>query len=123
MRVLFKAYKGKTHLENIASFDADAQKLLEDHIKRIVKVVRPYPPGAHMRSRRLYRGWRYGVRRTLGGYVGWITNVEPYATYVHGVNQSSAARSQGWKRLDQNLQRDAFSKSLQEFRKVHFRLR
>jgi len=123
MKVTFRPFRGKTTIPDLQTFERDLLTLVEDHVRHIVYAVRIYPPRARGRSRRLYRGWRYGVQHIRDGYLGWITNTERYATYVQGPLQTPENARMGWKRLDKSMLPGVFYRRINEFQKNRFRLR
>jgi hypothetical protein len=123
IRVRFRALRTKGELFNTKDMVSDANRLIREHLAEVVKTVQEYPPPRparpngyrYVRTRRLYKGWRYSARKTSGGFIGTIYNEASYATFVQGPYQTAMHRKWGWKKLTNYLERKDFQKRLRKF--------
>jgi len=123
IRVRFKAFTAYEELINTKGMQAEARKLVQDHLDLVVSNVIEYPreypkrykKKNYVRTRRLYKGWRTSLYKRSRGYAGAIYNKAPYATFVQGPYQVWYHRGWGWRALEDYLMRDELQKKVKRF--------
>lgn len=131
IRVRFRALTGGRVLTKSREMIDDIEEYQQSYLEEIINKVRNYPPvppeSTYIRTYTLFRSWRVETYRRSDAMYAYILNyaMDPsgsfYATYVQGDWQVGYHAANGWKNINDYLDRREYIRGLMRVIRSHTR--